>query len=407
MPSLRPSSERPAARGDDAARRPSARALLLSLVAIGGGFCGVAVGAPHRPASPEEILLEIPPRQELADLRAARLGYEAAPHDVTRRERLIDAQLSAGRRYADPRYFGQAEALLTSWRQDGSGAQSVQLVLDWADVQQHRHDYLSARHTLDDVLQREPSNAQAHLMRAQLGLAEGRLAEARSDCGALVREGPIGYACLAQVLGMTGSLDRAQALMDRALASGGDGAARSWMLTARADMAERSGNARSLGWLEEALRADPSDQYARLALADALIAENQLGTAARLINEGPRSDAALLRLAIIATRQGTDRSTAAELAARYAEAEARGEQVHLRDLARFRLDVLGEIPAALAAARANFRSQREPWDARILMQAARAAGDRAAARDVVEWRRTSGYQDATLSQLFAWAEASR
>jgi len=193
--------------------------------------------------------------------------------------------------------------------------------------------------------------------------------------------------------------------MDRALASAGrEGAARSWMLTARADMAQRLGDSRSLGWLEQALEADPDDQYARLAMADALIDADRLDAATAAINKGPRSDAALLRIAIIATRQRADRSASVELAARHAEAAARGEQVHLRDLARFKLDALHDAPAALAAARENFRSQREPWDIRILLEAAHAAGDRAAAREVIEWRRTSGYQDQNLAQLFAWAE---
>lgn len=388
-------------------RRLWARAAWLSLLGITAGWAAVAFATPYRPANPDDVLLEVPPRSDLAELRTASSDWQAEPRDIRRRERLIAAQLEAGRRYADPRYFGQAEALLTRWRSERGGLQSATLALDWADVQQHRHDYAGARATLDSILHLDPSNAQAHLMRAQMGLAEGHLTEARTDCAALVRQGPIGFACLAQVLGMSGDLDRGKALMDQALASSGHaGAQRSWMLTARADMAERAAEPGSLRWLELALEADPHDQYARLALADGLIGANRLDAALKVINEGPRSDAALLRLAIIATRQGTDRSAVVELAARYAEATARGEQVHLRDLARFRLDALHDVPGALAAARENFRAQHEPSDARILLRAAQAADDRSAAGDVVAWRRTTGYQDETLAALFTWAGAA-
>jgi predicted Zn-dependent protease len=398
-------SKRIAARGGDAARRFYSVVVLATALAAGAGFAGSVRAAPYRPSNPELVLLEVPARRDLVELRAAEGEYREAPLDALRLQRLIAAQLDAGRRYADPRYFGQAEALLVRWRADGTRLRVVALDLDWADVQQHRHDYVNARATLDDILRREPANAQAHLMRAQLGLAEGRLSEARSDCASLVRAGAVGVACLAQVIGMSGNLDRAVALMDRALATApSDAAVRSWMLTARADMAARNADPRSLDWLRQALAADPDDQYARLAVADALIDAGDPEEATTVIGAGPRSDAALLRLAIIAARRGADDMAAAELAARFAEAEARGEQVHLRDLARFKLHALHDVRAALVAARENFHAQRERWDARILLEAAHAAGDRGAAREVVDWRRASGYEDRTLGDLFRWAE---
>ncbi len=405
MPLPRCCSKAFAARSGNAARRIYSAVVLATALAAGAGSAGVARASPYRPSNPDLVLLEVPARHDLAELRTAESEYREAPQDALRLRRLIAAQLDAGRRYADPRYFGQAEALLVRWRADGTRHRIVALDLDWADIQQHRHDYVHARATLDDILQREPSNAQAHLMRAQLGLAEGRLSEARSDCAPLVREGAVGVACLAQVIGMNGNLDRAVALMDRALATApSDAAVRSWMLTARADMAARNADPRSLDWLRQALAADPDDQYARLAVADALIDAGDPDGATTIIGGGPRSDAALLRLAIIAASRGSEDTAAAELAARFAEAEARGEQVHLRDLARFKLHALHDVRAALAAARENFRAQRERWDARILLEAAQAAGDRGAAREVVEWRHATGYEDRTLADLLRWAE---
>jgi thioredoxin-like negative regulator of GroEL len=381
--------------------------LVMSSLGTAAAWGGPDAAAPRRPTDPDEVLLEVPARRDLADLRAATAAYREAPEEASRLLRLIDTQLDAGRRYADPRYFGQAEALLVGWRAKGPQAWSAALELDWADIEQHRHDYPAARTTLDELLRRQPGNSQAHLMRAQLGLAEGRLSEARADCAALVREGAVGVSCLAQVMGMSGNLARASELMDRALAAAGsDGAQRSWMMTARADMAARSADPRSLSWLEQALNADPNDQYARTALADALIEAGRLDAAAKTLDEGPRSDAALLRLAIIAVRSHGKTDAADELAARHAEAEARGERVHLRDLARFDLDVRHDTRAALSAARENFRSQREPWDARILLEAAHAAGDRGAAREAVDWRRATGFEDRTLVDLFRWAEGA-
>lgn len=380
------------------------------VLAVAGLLCGVTQAAPFRPTDPNQILLELPARADLVQLRQLDADYRAESGDPARLERLINAELAAGRRLSDPRYFGQAEALLTTWRGDVARPQTAGLAIAWADIQQHRHDYVAARMTLDQLLNTNHGNAQARLMRAQLGLAEGRLDEARRDCAALAREGAIGIGCLAQVLGMNGSLDRGMALMDQAIASAGhDGATLSWMLTARADMAARAGDLRSRSWLERAHAADPDDQYARLALADALIDAGSYDTARSLVLGGPRSDAALLRLAIIGQREGTENGAAlaiAELKARHAEAQARGEQVHLRDLARFRLAALHDAPGALAAARSNFHAQRETWDVRILLEAARAANDRGAVAELVQWRQRSGFQDRALESLFHWAEGS-
>jgi Tfp pilus assembly protein PilF len=399
-------SEQGSSRGGLAvARRVPGLALLVLVVT--GLLCGVAQAAPFRPANPELVLLELPARADLADLRRLDAEYRTAPRDPARLERLIGAQLATGRRLSDPRYFGQAEALLTGWRADHTRIQTIGLAVAWADIEQHRHDYLAARATLDQILAATPGSAQARLMRAQLGLAEGRLDEARRDCAALVREAAIGIGCLAQVLGMNGSLDRGAALMDRALLSAGrDGATLSWMLTARADMAARAGDGRFRQWLEQAHRVDPDDQYARLALADALLDAGGANEARALIAAGPRSDAALLRLAILRARGSAGPSAeAVELEARYAEAEARGEQVHLRDLARFRLDVLHDLRGALAAAKENFHLQRETWDVRILLETAHAAHDRSAVGELLEWRRRTGFEDHALDSLFAWAEA--
>lgn len=378
------------------------------VLVVTGLLCGLAQAAPFRPTNPDQVLLELPARADLAGLRAVDAAYRKEPRDPARIERLVGAEVALGRRLSDPRYFGQAEALLAEWRADRTRDLTLGLAIAWADIQQHRHDYVAARATLDQTLATTPGNSQARLMRAQLDLAEGRLDEARHDCAALAREGGIGFGCLAQVLGMNGSLDRAVALMDRALvAVGSDGATLSWLLTARADMAARAGDPRAREWLQRAHAADPDDQYARLALADALIDAGQGEEARELVVAGPRSDAALLRLAILSRRvraRADLDGASTELSARYAEAEARGEQVHLRDLARFKLAVLHDVPGALSAARANFHAQRETWDVRILLESARAANDRAAVGELLDWRRRTGFEDHTLDPLFRWAE---
>ena len=108
-----------------------------------------------------------------------------------------------------------------------------------------------------------------------------------------------------------------------------------------------------------------------------------------LLENETRNDALLLRLAL--AEQALPGSQAAymrhrsDLSARFAAARARGDTLHRREEARFRLAIENDANAALALARANWAVQREPADLRVLADAARAAGDRAAREMVAEW----------------------
>ena len=364
-------------------------------------WCAAALAAPWRPTDDALVLAEVQARGVNPALESAERDYRARPDDVAIVESLVREQLATGRRLSDPRYFGQAEAVLARARSLPQRPPALDIA--WADILQHRHDYEASRRVLDGVLSAVPREAQARLMRAQMNLAQGRFADARRDCTALLTVGAVGRVCLAQAMAMTGDLDRGYALALRDATAGGNAATRSWILTALADMAARRGDPDSQQWLEKALLADPDDQYARLALADALIDRGELSAAARTAGAGPRSDAALLRLAIVAGASGGGDAPARELEARYREATARGELIHLRDLARFRLEVLHDAQGALEAARRNFASQKERWDARLLLEAALAVRDRGAVAEYRTWQRATGYQDRRLATLTAAA----
>ncbi len=73
--------------------------------------------------------------------------------------------------------------------------------------------------------------------------------------------------------------------------------------------------------------------------------------------------------------------------------------MHRREEARFQLALLHQPAPALALARVNWNVQREPADARILLEAALAAGRPAAADPVLAWIRTNSVQDIYLAGL--------
>jgi hypothetical protein len=64
---------------------------------------------------------------------------------------------------------------------------------------------------------------------------------------------------------------------------------------------------------------------------------------------------------------------------------ARNDETHLREQARYLLEVGLDPRAALALAQRNFAVQKEPADARILLESAFAAGDVDAAKPALDW----------------------
>ena len=89
-----------------------------------------------------------------------------------------------------------------------------------------------------------------------------------------------------------------------------------------------------------------------------------------------RNDALLLRIALAEQRlpdHAADFAAhRADLAARFDAARRRGDSLHRREEARFRLTMLGDAAGALALARANWDVQREPADRRILERVRRS-----------------------------------
>jgi hypothetical protein len=84
---------------------------------------------------------------------------------------------------------------------------------------------------------------------------------------------------------------------------------------------------------------------------------------------------------------------------RFETARLRGETVHRREEAMFRLRLLGEPAAALSLAQANFQAQREPLDVRILLEAALAARDTASAKPALDFLADSHLEERQIEVL--------
>ena len=108
----------------------------------------------------------------------------------------------------------------------------------------------------------------------------------------------------------------------------------------------------------------------------------------------------LLRIAI-AQKQLHDPDlelSSARLRAAFAAETQRGEAVHRREQARFLLEVEDQPQSSLAAALENWAMQREPDDVLVLIAAAKAAGNVAAAQPALSFARAQAQDDVRVAR---------
>ncbi|OON62401.1 hypothetical protein B0920_02740 [Massilia sp. KIM] len=382
----------------------------LALALASSLACAGAAAEPRLPASGAEVIEVLPNGGDAGqrELRLLRARLTANPTDLALATGLARRYIELGRRDADPRYLGYAQAALAPWWRSQEPPPPVRLLR--ATLLQSEHRFDEALRDLAGVLAREPDNAQAWLTRATIETVRADYGAATRSCARLAALGQTMAAagCAAAVGAVTGRLAASERLLATTLAreGGADPALDAWALTGLAEMAVRSGDQQAARErFARALRLAPGDAYLLGAYADFLLDRRELDAAARLLRPHRRVDALLLRYTLALRESGAAgaelEAAKAELRARFDAAAWRGDGVHLREQARYALALQGEARAALALARRNWDSQKEVADARVLLEAALAARDPAGARPVLDWMRANRVQDPRLQDLAA------
>ena len=383
--------------------------LLLVLTAGLLGLLGhrPVAAEPFVPSDESQVLERLPiARQADAKLRELRRLRSELSDDAGNLElalRLARGYMEVGRSAGDPRYMGYAQASLAAWWDLPSPPPGVLLLR--AIARQNRHDFDGALDDLNRLLRLEPRNARAWFNRAVIQQVQGDHGAALASCRPLRRVNYLlAAACEASAASLSGDAERSYDLLQRALAA--FPAARTedrlWALTGLAEIAVRLGREKAAErHFEAALALDPRDLYLLAAYSDFLLDQDRPRAVTTLLAEENRSDALLLRRALAAARLDAPRSDdlVASLEARFAEGRLRGDSLHLGSESRFRLHLLRQPDAALRLALENWAVQREPVDARYVLEAALAAGDVEAAGPVIAWRRSSGLEDVRLAAL--------
>lgn len=379
--------------------RPRAqRGRLCGLIAVsllGAVYLPRAQASPYVPSSDSVVLAELPAGTRYADLAARRLARGRLDVAVP----LAQFYIQQSRLSGDLRYLGYAQAVLAPWVNQRPAAPDA-LVLH-ATVQQSRHEFSAALATLDLALRVRPNDPQALLTRATILRVLGRYREASAACEQFARsvDPRLSALCIQSLRGLNGHLDSAYAALLQLSPQGWLNAEKSWLYSELGEMAVRLGlDADAQRWFQQDLNLAPADFYVRAAYADLLLRQGRAGEALTLLQGQESFEPLLLRIAI-AQKQLHDPRLAlssARLKAAFAAETQRGEAVHRREQARFLLEVEDQPKLALAAASENWAVQREPDDVLVLVAAARAAGNPAAAEPALDFVRSEGLRDARI-----------
>ena len=370
---------------------------------------GAAQAAPYTPQSDDEVLERLPFKASAAEgkeLRQLRRALAEQPQNLERALALARRYFDLASAEGDPRYVGYAEAAIRPWT--AAAEPPADILILRALLRQYRHEFDAALSDLAQAAARDPANAEIWSWRSAILLVQADYAGARAACARLapLASALLATSCNAIIDERSGKAEQAYAALSKALASrpDADPELKLWIETRLAETALQLGrDALAEGHFKAGLALGITDGYILGAYADYLLERKRAAEVVPLLRDWERSDILLLRLALAERAAGLPGAAAhvAMLKERFAASALRGDKLHQQEEARFHLYLLGDAPGALRLAAENYRLQREPRDARILMEAALAAQDHAAAQPALDWLRASGYQDpayATLAQ---------
>ena len=369
--------------------------------------------APHVPKDYATVLERLPVKAgdpSAVELRRLRAAAALAPDDAAAAARLARRYFELAMAEGDPRYVGYAEAVLRRWPE--AAPTPAELLVLHGLVRQYRHDFARGLANFELALKAEPANTEARAWRAAIFMVRADYAAARRECELLAEHATVLHttACAAYVDATTGRARQAHERLAAALAARAYVAPQFalWVRTRLAEMAWRTGDAAAAErHFKAALALGVDDNFLLAAYADFLLEQRRAKDVVALLKRWARSDTLLLRLALAGRALGLPEAVAhaRTLGARFAEAGLRGERLHLQEEARYLLDLKGDARAALAAASENYRTQREPRDALVLLEAALAARDPAAAAPALKWLEDSGFEEERFRRLAAQAKA--
>lgn len=351
--------------------------------AFGLATCAVAtlavaaVALVSRPAIPGQVAYSLPDTRVLA-----------TPEFDSRTR--TDSAVYLNRFYlsGDARNLNYARAALTASKPPTVADDIVRIRLESAAHRFPRAAYLAGR-----LLERNPRNVEARLLRADALRRAGDIDNARRDCFALamVNDPIVGHWCAVQILLSEG---RVQVAQEQSLKLAGNGietatAIERWSAEVAAEAATLAGHSDAAAEIYGQLMASgQAGLSARLAYADLLLLERRPNAVVELLAKDTSLLPAQVRIAIAMKQQGDtpDRELNSAIDAAFAGMSPENtSDLRLRDRAIFELRYNEDAQLALRYAFANWEQQKGAEDLSLLRETAKASNDTGALAIVAQW----------------------
>jgi len=345
-------------------------------------------------------------------LKELRARLRANPRDEPTACRVAEACLARYRRDGDGRFLGFAQGAVRAWDAD---TRVPAWILLWRGiVRQSLHEFGGALQDLREVVRLEPRDSRAKLHLLAVLLVTGERDAAKQVAVSLASHATplVALAAAASVGSVAGQAESSALLLERALDQypGAGSGERQWAQGLLAETWARLGRVEKA---EAAFRRQIASPwvgaYDLASYADWLLDQGRAAEVLDLLSSREECEGLLLRRAIAAARAHPAPAGAEDLMRRvgqgFEHARQRGDALHLREEARYWLVLRNDPSMALKCARENWKTQKEPADARVLLESAIAARNRPTAREVTDWVAKVGLEDVALRSLALRARA--
>ncbi len=360
---------------------------LLPILLSWGVACGGIIHSSHTlaeayiPTAPEQIIAQwnATPSETL---RSLQMQQRLQPEDPEPVLQLTNEYLAQAAQPGQSRFYGVAEAVLKPLVENNS--QNFDVLLAWAQVQQHQHRFTLAQEILQNILPKQPDNNTANLLNARLYLIQGDATAAQAACMRLLGHSDLLTlsACTLEARGTLGDKELSESyaqLRQLVITQGLPADERQvWVLQILADMAVRLDQPQAaLNFLNQVKSNNSLSVWVQWADINLALQNNQIviDELTPLVSTSLQADDSLLvRLAIAEKKIAGATHWQTQVRERIALREQRDDQAHAADLAMYYLDVAPDLVKALQWAERNWQQAREASDKHLLVRAQQAAG---------------------------------
>jgi len=355
--------------------------------------------------------------KKISKLDLLKNSYDKFPENPDIAAKLAMGYIQVARNNTDPSYYRLANKVMQPWAKkplipgvaNKETPDVIRLVR--ATLSQHDHHYADANDDLLKIIQKQPRNAQAWLTLSTIQLVQGDYKKAQVSCSALSRVSSrwIASLCYSQLYSLTGSAQRAYNMQKILLSqiSKQQTELRLWVTGLMGESALRMGD-KSLAeqHFKAGIKIKNNDTYILRTYSEFLIENKRYKEVKKLLNVFTHDDQLLLRLAIASKhlKEGTKTAVFIKtLGQRFESTLARNSHIHGRDEALFLLEFKSNDESskkrALKLAVTNWKTQKEPDDALILLRAAIANQEKGQVKVVFDWIQTHKLQDHRIRNL--------